>query len=93
MLVDWPAEPFALRPHRDPSLVAHVAKALDGGAVALVADGKAAPQLWVAERFRVAHARLRHVATDLYLTAEGTGTGAAVTLRPKFPDTGSDTAY
>ncbi|MFE6868597.1 hypothetical protein ACFVFS_18795 [Kitasatospora sp. NPDC057692] len=47
----------------------------------------------MAERFRVAQHRIRHVATGLYLTAEGTGTGAAVTLRPRFPDTGGDSSY
>ncbi|MBV2156806.1 RICIN domain-containing protein, partial [Kitasatospora sp. SUK 42] len=61
--------------------------------VELVREGAEKPQLWVAERFRVAQSRIWHVATGLYLTAEGTKAGAAVTLRPKFPDTGSDTSY
>ncbi|MFJ5921295.1 RICIN domain-containing protein [Kitasatospora sp. NPDC092948] len=93
MAVDWPTEPFVLRLHRDPSLVAQAAEGRDGGVVGLVREGVGEPQLWVAERFRVAQSRIRHAATGLYLTAEGSGAGAAVTLRPKFEDTGSDTAY
>lgn len=59
----------------------------------LALDGEAGRQEWVAERFRVVQARIRHAATGLYLTAEGDRAGAAVTLRPKFPDSGDDRAY
>ncbi|MFD0419748.1 hypothetical protein [Streptomyces sp. NPDC127108] len=62
-------------------------------AVVLVPDGAAGRQEWVAERFRVVQARIRHAATGLYLTAEGDRAGAAVALRPKFPDSGEDRAY
>ncbi|GAA1383453.1 hypothetical protein GCM10009639_03760 [Kitasatospora putterlickiae] len=91
-MADWPAEPFVLRPHTAPSQAVR-ADAGEGRAVTLVPDGGAAPHTWAAERFRVAQSRIRHVATGLYLTAEGTTAGAAVTLRPKFPDDGKDTSY
>ncbi|MEK2490338.1 RICIN domain-containing protein [Kitasatospora purpeofusca] len=94
MLVDWPAETFVLRLHRISGLVAAVAPGSpEGTAVVLGPEAGGEGEQWVAERFRVVQHRIRHVATGLYLTAEGKGRGSAVTLRPKFPDTGSDSSY
>ncbi|MET9400830.1 RICIN domain-containing protein [Kitasatospora sp. NPDC002965] len=94
MLVDWPTETFVLRLHRIPGLVAGApAGSPEGTPVVLGPETGADGERWVAERFRVINHRIRHAATGLYLTAEGTGKGAAVTLRPKFSDTGSDSSY
>ncbi|MFF2045053.1 RICIN domain-containing protein [Kitasatospora sp. NPDC058170] len=94
MLVDWPAETFVLRLHRIPGLVAGAAPGSpEGTPVVLAPESGGDGEQWVAERFRVINHRIRHAATGLYLTAEGTGRGATVTLRPKFPDTGSDSSY
>ncbi|MET8698050.1 RICIN domain-containing protein [Kitasatospora sp. NPDC004723] len=94
MLVDWPTETFLLRLHRVPGLVAGVAPGSpEGTPVLLGPETGGEGERWVAERFRVHQHRIRHVATGLYLTAEGTGTGAAVTLRAKYPDTGGDSSY
>ncbi|QCX74639.1 hypothetical protein C9F11_04680 [Streptomyces sp. YIM 121038] len=94
MLVDWPTETFVLRLHRIPGLVAGAAAGSpEGTPVVLGPESGGDGERWVAERFRVINHRIRHAATGLYLTAEGTGRGAAVTLRPKFSDTGSDSSY
>ncbi|OKI06206.1 hypothetical protein A6A06_37510 [Streptomyces sp. CB02923] len=93
MLVDWPTETFVLRLHGDPGMVARPAVAAEDGAVVLAPEDGGGRQEWVAERFRAVHARLRHAATGLYLTAQEARAGAAVTLRPKFSDSGADTSY
>ncbi|MFI9783107.1 RICIN domain-containing protein [Kitasatospora sp. NPDC051984] len=94
MLVDWPAEAFALRLHRIPGLVAGAAAGSpEGTPVVLGPETGGDGERWVAERFRVVQHRIRHAATGLYLTAEETSRGAAVTLRPKFSDDGSDSSY
>lgn len=94
MLVDWPAEPFVLALHADPARTASAPAAAPAGTpVVLGTAASGGRPEWVAERFRIAHARLRHLPTGLYLTAEGTGTGAAVVLRPLLPDGGTDSAY
>ncbi|MFD7598365.1 RICIN domain-containing protein [Kitasatospora sp. NPDC059812] len=94
MLVDWPTETFVLRLHRIPGLVAGApAGSPEGTPVVLGPETGGDGEQWVAERFRVINHRIRHVATGLYLTAEESSRGATVTLRPKFPDTGSDSSY
>ncbi|MER5865178.1 RICIN domain-containing protein [Kitasatospora sp. NPDC002040] len=94
MLVDWPAGPFVLHLHRSRGRVASAAADSPPGTPVLVGrETGGAGEQWVAERFRAVHVRIRHAATGLYLTVEGTDAGAAVVLRPEFPDTGGGSSY